>query len=175
MVPVTTVSNVLSEEDFVNFVEQIEESDLEFRQEYPKRLFSSPKHQDWLREVFGDFVASTAMPYCNAKALQQIFIGYELPVSWFSLHRSHPAIAGVAVISLDDFTGVTLNCLTDSFDNPDDYLWGQGEYKSENFEFFENSAIIVKNTDPRYHWGFSGNTGANQIKRSVWIYLGKEP
>jgi hypothetical protein len=175
MLPIKTVDPVLDASAFDNFLEQLDQSHLDFCQEYPRRLFSSNKHQPWLQEVFGDFITQVAKPYCNAKAVQQIFVGYELPGCNFMLHRSHPAIAGVVIISLDDFPTHTLACLTNSFDDPDDYLSTQKEYTSENYNFKTNSALIIKNSEPRHHWGFGQQPiGVNTIKRSVWIYLGKE-
>jgi hypothetical protein len=173
-VPVKVVNSVLPDVEFKDFIEQVEQSDLTFTQQYPKRLFSSKNHQEWLEHTFSSFIYSIAKPYCNARSIQQIFLTHELPGMLFSIHRAHPAIAGVAVISLDDFPGITLNCLTNSLDNPEDYLWGQGEYQSEDFVFEKNSAIIIKNSDPRHHWGFSGEIGLGRVKRSVWIYFGKE-
>lgn len=174
-VPVEKVDPVLDSTLFGHFYEQLEQSHLDFYQEYPRRLFSNTNHQPWLKEVFGEFIENVAKPSCNAKTVQQIFVGYELPGCNFMLHRSHPAIAGVVVISLDDFPSHNLICLTDSFDDPDDYLSAQKGYRSESFSFNTNSALIIKNTDPRHHWGFSQMPiGVNTIKRSVWIYLGKE-
>ena len=172
--PVKQVDNVFSDVEFNDLIRDIENHNFNFVQKYPKRLFSTNDHHDWLIEKFGKFIQNVAKPFCNAVAVQQIFIGYELPGSAFMMHRSHPAIAGVAVYNLDDYLDLTLDYFTDTFDHPDDYINLDSKFETVKHNFKKNSALIVKNTDPRYHWGFSRILGTNQIKRSVWIYLGKE-
>lgn len=173
-VPVKMVENLLPDSVFNDFVQNVNEHNLEFCQQYPKRLFSTNKHQQWLLDVFGDFIETVAKPYCNAKTVQQIFLSYELPTSYFMLHRSHEALAGVVLYSLDNHGSNTLSCLNNSFDEPNDYLFSSGKYEKEEFVFRKNSALIVKNTEQRHHWGFNEPIPEPQVKRCVWIYLGKD-
>lgn len=173
MTPVKQVDNVLPDVEFNDLIQNIENNNFNFVQEYPKRLFSTHDHHDWLIEKFNAFIETVAKPFCNAVAVQQIFVGYELPGSAFMMHRSHPGIAGVVVYNLDDYSDLTLDYFIDTFDHPDDYISMGLNFETVNHNFKQNSALIVKNTDPRYHWGFSGMLETNQIKRSVWIYLGK--
>ena len=172
--PVSVYPDVLAEDRYKSLLAELSQSHLEMHQPYPKRLFSKPEHEPWLRGYFEDFIA-TLKTHTGQDGLyvQQIFLGMELPDSGFLLHRSHPNIAAVAVYSLEDFPPVQLHVLTNSHDDPEDYLWGRKDYKFVPFAFSANEAIVVHNTDPRYHWGFSSKIGQNTIKRSIWIYFGK--
>lgn len=172
-VPVTVYDSVLPADRFESLQQEISQSNLDFVQQYPNRLFTDPKHEAWLRSYFDPFIQQLTEDTGLNLYVQQIFIGFELPGCQFLLHRSHPNIACVANFSLNDFALNKLICLTDSQDDPEDYLWGRKNYKSVDFEFRANRAIVVHNPEVRPHWGFPFPIGENIVKKSVWIYFGK--
>ena len=175
--PVTSVKDVLSNDAWQSFIADIETANLEFEQKYPKRLFSSSQHNEWIIETFSNFLESTVREHINYTHIQQSFIGIELPGCHFMLHKSHPAIAGVVLISLDDnathLPYLQLEVLTDSQNEPEDYIPHKMDYTAEHYKFELNGGIIIPNTDPRYHWGFTMHVPECRVKRSVWFYLGK--
>lgn len=171
--PVKVYDNVLDTQIMKNLKEEIAQSNLNFIQEYPNRLFTTTEHTAWLINTFQSFI-DQVQPFTEHTYVQQAFIGIELPSeNSFSIHRSHPAIAGVIHISLEDHPMNGMVCLTDSLDEPEDYLWGAGRYNKQRYEFKENTAIVVKNSEPRHHWGFDLAIDPNIVKRGIWIYLGK--
>jgi hypothetical protein len=171
---VSIKNSVLSSDRYQSLIKEISESNLDFTQQYPNRLFSDRKHQSWLLDYFQPLIDEIENDTGYALSIQQIFLGYELPGAQFMFHRSHPAIAGVVVYSIDDFDDCKLTFLTDSQDAVDDYLWGQGNYTGVEFEFKANQALVVMNEEQRRHWGFGRpEIQANRLKRSVWIYFGK--
>ena len=170
--PVRVYDNIFDATSLENFKQEISQSNLNYTQEYPNRLLTTTDHTAWLINTFQSLL-DEIQPYTEHSHIQQAFIGHELPECVFSIHRSHPAIAGVVHVSLEDHDMNSLICLTDSLEDPDDYLWGLGNYSAENYKFRENSAIVVKNVEPRYHWGFRLPVGPNTVKRGIWFYLGK--
>lgn len=173
-IPVTLYPDTLPQDRHRSLLDEIAQSHLEMHQPYPRRLFTKVEHESWLRSYFDPFIERLAQDTgIGGLYVQQIFLGMELPDSTFLMHRSHPNIVAVAIYSPEDFPPFNLAVLTDSHSDTEDYLWGRGNYNAVPVPFRANEAIVVHNTDPRYHWGFAGQVGANTIKRSVWIYFGK--
>lgn len=173
-IPVSIKDVVLSQDRYKSLLREISESNLDFTQQYPNRLFSDCKHQSWLLNYFQPLIDEVGIDNGYVPLVQQTFLGYELPGAQFMFHRSHPAIAGVIIYNIDDFDDCKLTFLTDSQDAVDDYLWGKGNYTGIEFDFKENQALIVINEEQRRHWGFGRpEIQINRLKRSVWIYFGK--
>lgn len=173
-IPVTVYADTLAEDRYQSLLDEMGQSHLELHQPYPRRLFTKPEHEPWLRGYFDGFIQQLAQDTrINSLYVQQIFLGMELPGSTFLMHRSHPNIAAVAIWSPEDFPPFGLSVLTDSMHDPEDYLWGRGNYTAQPVKFRANEALVIYNTDPRHHWGFGGQVGSNTVKRSIWIYFGK--
>lgn len=173
-IPVTVYPNTLPEDRYRSLLGEIAQSHLEMHQPYPRRLFTQPGHEPWLRTYFDPFIQQLAIDIDQPGLyVQQIFFGIELPDSTFYMHRSHPNIAAVAIYNLEDFPPFALGVLCNSHDDPEDYLWGISGYDMVSVPFRANETLVIANSSPRFHWGFSGQVGANTIKRSIWIYFGK--
>ena len=173
-IPVSVYANTLAEDRYRSLLDEMGQSHLELHQPYPRRLFTKPEHEPWLRSYFDPLIQQLAQDTeIDSLYVQQIFLGIELPDSSFFMHRSHPNISAVAIWSPEDFSPFDLSVLTNSQDDPEDYLWGRGNYTAVPVAFRANETLVIHNTQPRHHWGFGGQVGANTIKRSVWIYFGK--
>lgn len=173
--PIVVSKNVLNDDQWTLFNNELEESQIDYLQKYPRRLFSTEKHQQWLLDTFEDYIASVRQ-HCEYSDIQQAFVGLELPGSHFFHHRSHPNIAAVACIALDDMPpqqACGLELLTNSFDEPEDYLFGSNGYESVQYNFEVNTAFLIINTEPRYHWGFMYPIPKGHVRRSVWLYFGR--
>jgi len=170
---ITTVTDLFPPSDLVDLVCQVEEAQIDLDQRYPRRLFSSPRHQDlWLqyfdapmRELFGDY------------SLQQIFLAHELPGSHFAYHHSHPAIANVAIFSLDDWPHSSLRVVHDpgcdlNYAGIDTFAQrGLTPDHYTDFAFRCNELLIINNRPESRAWGFTEITPTNAVKRSIWMYL----
>jgi hypothetical protein len=170
---VTTVGQVFDLTDLSDLICQVEESQIELNQQYPRRLFSSPRHQDlWLQyfrepmnQLFGNF------------SLQQIFLAYELPGSHFSYHHSHPAIGHVGIFSLDDWEHSAVRVIHDpgvdlNYAGPSSFaqkMLSSDEYS--DFPFRQNELLIINHRPDNRAWGFTSYIPQNTTKRSIWIYL----
>ena len=172
-VPVTIYNDVLDEDQRRLFLAELSQSHLELHQPYPNRVFTRPEHTDWLRSYFDTLIHSAIADLGSSGEVQQVFMSFEMPDCQFMYHRPHPSIGAVIVYSIDDFSGIDLDVLTEGFDDPDDYLWSNKGRSGRRMPFQANQAIMIRNTEPRNHWGFTANIGAGRVKRDVWIYLGK--
>jgi len=172
-VPVLIYDSVLDPDQLKSFLAELSQSHLELHQPYPNRVFSQPLHTAWLRGYFDPLIETAIQDAGTSGEVQQVFMSFEMPDCQFMYHRPHPNIGAVICYSIDDFPGIELDVLTEGFDDPDDYLWSSKERAGRRMPFQANQAIMIRNTKPRNHWGFTANIGAGRVKRDVWIYLGK--
>jgi hypothetical protein len=171
--PVVVYDQVLDQDQQKSFLAELEQAQLELHTPYPNRIFTRPEHSNWLRSYFDPLINVAVEDAGTSGELQQIYLSWELPGCNFMYHRAHPNIGAVLCYSLDDFLGIELDILTEGFDDPDEYLWHAMERNGHKIEFKSNQAIMIKNNEPRHHWGFTAKVGLNRVKRNVWIYLGK--
>ena len=172
-VPVHVYESVLAADQLRSFLDEVSQSHWELHQPYPNRIFTQPQHTAWLREYFDPLIAAAVQDAGLSGEVQQVFMSWELPDCHFMYHRAHPNIGAVICYSIDEFGGLELDVLTEGFDDPEDYLWDRKNRSGRRFGFDSNQAIMVRNTQPRHHWGFTAAIGAGRVKRDVWIYLGK--
>jgi hypothetical protein len=126
-----------------------------------------------LRSYFDPLIYNAITDLSLSGEVQQVFMSFEMPGCQFMYHRAHVNIGAVICYSIDDFPGIELAVLTEGFDDPDDYLWGNTGHNFQKTKFVGNQAIMVRNDSPRHHWGFTALIGEGRVKRDVWIYLGK--
>lgn len=172
-VPLRIYDSVLDQDQQRSLLAEISQSHLELHQPYPNRIFTRPEHTAWLRGYFDPLIGAAVSEAGLSGEVQQVFLSWELPDCQFMYHRAHSNIGAVICYSVDDFPGIELDILTEGFDDPEDYLWGNKGRSGRRVPFAANQAIMVINADPRHHWGFTANIGAGRVKRDVWIYLGK--
>ena len=167
------INDVFDPDTIASLITHVENTVIQFEQTYPNRLFSLSKHQNIWLDYFNPVLNSVFGSY----SLQQIFLGYEMPNSHFSYHKSHPEIGAVCVFSLDSFMPIQLRVM-----NTDDIelnYTGPDTFKAKNinrdrytdFNFQYNQLLVIKNRPVRRAWGFSNYIPNNTVKRSIWIYL----
>lgn len=166
-------SNVFCQTQLVNLISQIETVPLQFIQQYPRRLFSAPTHQDLWLQYFDSVLTELYGTY----DLQQIFFSHELPNGSFNYHKSHPQIGRVLIFSIDDFPSRCLRVIHDpgldlAYAGPDTFKRHQLEADHfSDFEFRQNHLLVVENRPESRSWGFSDYVPINTLQRLVWIYL----
>lgn len=173
MSKIYTIDQVLSEHDYKNFLQEVAESNLTFRQEYRYRLMTGHEHHEWLRQRFCNVIDRVVQDLSLSGEVQQAFISVEMEGCDFMIHRAHPNIGAVISWNFRDYGGMTMREWTAGFDDPEDYHWHKDKYPYHDHEFRANQALVVPNTVPRFHWGYSNHIGPCRAKQTVWIYLGK--
>ena len=171
--PATVFDSVLDADQYRLFLAELGQNHFELHQPYPYRIFTKPEHTVWLRGYFDPLINAAVQHAGLSGEVQQVFMSFEMPECQFMYHRAHINIGAVICYSIDEFAGVELDVLTEGFDDPDEYLWHKMGRQGTVLPFVANQAIMIHNTDPRHHWGFTAKIGSNRVKRDVWIYLGK--
>jgi hypothetical protein len=166
--PVHVYNNVLPADRFTQFLDECDNSVLTFQQSYPGRLMTDRQHADWLRQYFGAFIDQVSQELGVSNRIQNIFIGIELPKSWFRMHRNHPGVAAVAIWNFD-----TMMSKDAQFDQDYPLLSQVFNEPQTRWRLNQsNQALVVNNTVQRRYWGFDSPVPVAGIKRSVWIYFG---
>lgn len=169
-----TIDSVLAEHDYKNFLQEVAEANLVFRQQYRYRLMTGSEHHEWLRQRFQAVIDRVQQELCLSGEVQQAFVSVELENCDFMMHRAHPNIGAVISWNFQDYGGMTMREWTEGFDDPEDYAWNKSKYSGVDHAFLANQALVVPNNhDPRFHWGYSNHIGPGRAKQTVWIYLGK--
>jgi len=167
------ITDVFDPSTMAALVAHVENTVIQFEQKYPKRLFSTPAYQDVWMNYFDPVLKSIFGGY----SIQQSFLGYEMPQSHFSYHKSHPGIGAICIFNLDTFSSVNLRVMNSSdielnYANPDQFRAQQiSADRYTDFDFLHNQMLVIKNQPVSRTWGFSGWIPENAVKRSVWIYL----
>lgn len=182
--PMHVYNDVLAADKFTQFSGECDNSLLIFQQSYPGRLMSDRQHADWLRQYFGAFIDRVSQELGVSNQVQSIFIGIELPKSWFRVHRNHPDVAAVAIWNLDtesvpdryrqSVPALVMLPKDAQFDQ--DYLLPHQIVDVPRTRWTlhqDNQALVIDNTVQRRYWGFDSPVPAGGIKRSVWIYFGR--
>jgi len=167
------IEDIFDPVTMASLVAHTENTVMNFEQQYPKRLFSSSEHQNIWQGYFDSVLNSIFGTY----SIQQIFLGYELPHSHFSYHKSHPNIGSVCVFNLDDFKPVNLRVMNTE-DIELNYV-GHAQFQQKaiapnqytDFDFQRNQLLVIQNRPTSRAWGFSNYIPENTVKRSIWIYL----
>ena len=168
------IDSVLTDTDHKNFLQELAESNLVFRQEYRYRLMTGSEHHAWLKQRLQSVIDQVVDDLHLSGEVQQVFLSVELACCDFMMHRAHPNIGAVISWSPEDFGGMTMREWTAGFDDPEDYVWDKQRYPGRDHAFVGNQALVVPNNhEPRFHWGYSSLIGPGQAKQTVWIYLGK--
>lgn len=182
--PMHVYNDVLPADKFTQFSGECDNSLLIFQQSYPGRLMSDRQHADWLRQYFGAFIDRVSQELGVSNQVQSIFIGIELPKSWFRVHRNHPDVAAVAIWNLDtesvpdryrqSVPALVMLSKDAQFDQ--DYLLPHQIVDVPRTRWTlhqDNQALVIDNTVQRRYWGFDSPVPVGGIKRSVWIYFGR--
>lgn len=173
-VPLIRFTDVLGPAQHQELLLAVEETHWQLHQPYPRRIFTQPQHSGYLTEIFQPLIDQAAESAALSGEVQQIFLSWELPGCRFMYHRAHPNIGAVMTYDLDDFGGIELEVLTQGFDDTEDYLTlGAQGRAGHRQDFRADSALMVINSEPRHHWGFTADIGPGRVRRGLWIYLGK--
>ena len=163
------ISPALPFDEFKRLTLEVKDGNLHFEQQYPGRIFTTQKHQSWLHDSFHELLNQIKPGY----HLQQIFLSYETALSEFMIHKSHPNIGNVVIISLENCNFVKLRVL-DETDIVDNYFYNQTVYerrlKYTDIQLKSNHAYVIKCSAGR-HWGFSSGIPEGHAFKAVWAYL----
>ena len=163
------IPNALPIDEFKRLLLEVKDGNLNFEQQYPGRIFTTQTHQTWLHDTFRNLLSEINPNY----HLQQIFLSYETAFSEFMIHKSHPNIGYVILISLENCRFTHLRVL-DETDIEDNYFYNQTVY-DQNLKFTDiqikaNHAYVVHGAAGRL-WGLSNGIPEGHALKAVWAYL----